>query len=795
MKSNLTPTVIDQKEFSDELPPGTPLLQGQYVIEAHLNSGGFGITYLAKDSLHRRVVIKECFPGAFCRRSKMIVGVRTRAHAKEFKTIVDLFVQEARQLARLRHPNIVGVHQVFLDNDTAYMALDYVQGRDLLDLLEDPSASLSPRIIQDIALKLLDAIEFIHGQGVLHRDISPDNILITRTMEPVLIDFGAARETATRATRHLGAMRTVKDGYSPQEFYLSDAAQHPSSDLYSLGASLYHLITGQTPPNAQERLAAVASGDPDLYVPIAERVDKDYSPAFLDAIDKALSVFPKHRIQSAAEWRAMITHGKVSSMTRGTVSRPMLAVDNGNVVAQIRSLVQNEQVATEQDLKAAGLISEPKRKMPVRKIRVNVDEEFADAQARNPVAGWPEDVQGQRQSAVARKKSSSALGLIAGGLLAAAAATFLTFGGTDSGVEDVASGPIGEPSAPLAPDPAIRSDDRVAAVPSAPEIEFRSPTDVRAAEERSVKTTDQTAALPSLSEPVDLTRRPPARPEVREAVARAPSVSIVAIPEAVPQAAPVIVTLPILAPEENGLEFAALGPVTSSRTPPATASAPQADPVPAAAELLPVPVESALERAATADAPPVMDVSSVISGHAVVFPFEVGPDDPTLIVSVVADAPDFLKPGFRLVSINGFPVESLADAQKIVKGTSDLRLGSEVEIALALADTRNGETIVRQLTLPTVQETFLLNGVRFRTQNVDGVWKTYVVEAADRSEDGLLPGDQVVALMPSSELIDQPTSLSGIIERELAAKVTKFNFAVNRGGDMYLVSMDYGGNN
>ena len=126
----------DKDNFVDELKPGTKLMHGQYVIESFLNAGGFGITYLARDSLDRKVVIKECFPGAFCRRSRAVVQARSRAHQNELKSIVRLFVQEARSLAKLDHPNIVGVHQVFEDNDTAYMALDFVSGRDMLDIIE-----------------------------------------------------------------------------------------------------------------------------------------------------------------------------------------------------------------------------------------------------------------------------------------------------------------------------------------------------------------------------------------------------------------------------------------------------------------------------------------------------------------------------------------------------------------------------------------------------------------------------------------------------------------------------------
>ena len=289
------------EEFTDELKPGTKLLRGQYTIERFLNAGGFGQTYLARDSLDRTVVIKECFPGTLCSRSNLVVRARSRSHSEEFKLIVRLFMQEARRLARVRHPNIVGVHQVFEDNDTAYMALDYIEGDDLLAVLETNPQALSAEQIREMLRKLLHAIGCVHENSLLHRDISPDNILLDKLGNPILIDFGAARERASRASRVLSALQVVKDGYSPQEFYLAGGNQGPYSDIYALGATFYHLLVGQAPPNSQLRLAALASKNADPYQPLAGRIP-GYLDSFLAAIDKAMAVFPQDRFQSAQEW-------------------------------------------------------------------------------------------------------------------------------------------------------------------------------------------------------------------------------------------------------------------------------------------------------------------------------------------------------------------------------------------------------------------------------------------------------------------------------------------------------------
>ncbi len=300
---------------SEALAPGSLLLSGQYEILEYLSSGGFGITYLARDSLNRRVVIKECFPEAFCSRVNRTVRPRTRNYQSDFRSVVQLFIREAHSLSRLDHANVVGVHQVFEDNETAYMALDLIDGKDLLDIIETGDPALTPAQITRMTLELLDAIAHVHGQDLLHRDISPDNILVDRSGRPVLIDFGAAREEASRKSRVLSAVLVVKDGYSPQEFYVAGSRQFPSSDLYAFAATLSHLISGEAPPNSQARLAALAAGQPDLYQPLMGRFP-DYDREFLGAIDKAMNIIPAKRIQSAQEWILMIDPRKRAELAR-----------------------------------------------------------------------------------------------------------------------------------------------------------------------------------------------------------------------------------------------------------------------------------------------------------------------------------------------------------------------------------------------------------------------------------------------------------------------------------------------
>ncbi len=297
---------VDQEVRSEALPDGSPLLGDQFTIDRALSNGGFGITYLAKDNyLDRNVVIKECYPEVFCTRQGRDVLVRSDQHKEKYRTIVKMFMREARSIAKMRHPNIVGVHRIFEDNQTAYMVLDLIHGRDLLSIINDKHDPLPPDQIKEILIKVLDAVDLVHRNDLLHRDISPDNILLDKWGSPFLIDFGAAREEASRETRAVSSVLIVKDGYSPQEFYFAGGKQGPSSDLYALGATFYHLISGVAPPNSQTRMAEFAGNNPDPCEPLVGRFP-EYDQAFLAAIDKAMQILPKARLQSASEWLNII---------------------------------------------------------------------------------------------------------------------------------------------------------------------------------------------------------------------------------------------------------------------------------------------------------------------------------------------------------------------------------------------------------------------------------------------------------------------------------------------------------
>lgn len=299
----MSQTFADQGfEATDGMMVGSELLHGQFLIQACLQQGGFGIAYVARDSLDRQVVVKECFPAHMCKRVNGRVEPQAKALAAQFSAIKKQFVREARQMAKLTHPNVLGVHQVFEENNTAYMALDHVEGLDLITVSEDQPERLTNGFLLTVLSQMLRAVTFIHDNGVLHRDISPDNILVDHKDHLTLIDFGAAQEHMLGDNSSFPTILAVKDGYSPHEFYTTSVPHDQSSDLYSLGATFYHLITGYPPVSGQERLTAVSEGEEDPYVPLAAE-DWGYDYNLLATVDTALRLLQQDRFQSAAAWQ------------------------------------------------------------------------------------------------------------------------------------------------------------------------------------------------------------------------------------------------------------------------------------------------------------------------------------------------------------------------------------------------------------------------------------------------------------------------------------------------------------
>ncbi|MBL8286996.1 MAG: serine/threonine protein kinase [Rubrivivax sp.] len=282
------------------LRPGTRLRE--YRIDKVIGEGGFGIVYLAFDTaLERRVAIKEYLPTSMAARATAghTVVIRSPSHAATFAVGLRSFVNEARLLARFEHPALVKVHQFWEDNGTAYMAMPYYEGptlRAVLSALGRPPTEAEVRRWLD---PLMDALAALHAERCWHRDIAPDNVLITAT-GPLLLDFGAARQVIGDVTHTLTAV--LKPGYAPIEQYgeMPNLAQGPWTDIYALASVLYGAIGGARPAPSVERLME------DRLRPLAQLAAGRYRPGFLAAIDRALAIRPEERPQSIAEFRALL---------------------------------------------------------------------------------------------------------------------------------------------------------------------------------------------------------------------------------------------------------------------------------------------------------------------------------------------------------------------------------------------------------------------------------------------------------------------------------------------------------
>ena len=238
------------------LPLGT-VLKEDFIVGKILGCGGFGVTYLGFDiQLKWPVAIKEYFPKDQANRSANRLGVEPSMGQVEnhFEYGLERFLEEAQTLARFNStPGIVGVQRFFKANETGYMVMPYLKGMTLAEYLEKQGGQISYKDTMAILMPVMDALSQVHQQNLLHRDISPDNIFITREKHIKLIDFGAARMAARDHSQNFSII--LKEGYAPEEQYRSRGKQGPWTDVYALGATLYRCITGQLPPQALDRAA------------------------------------------------------------------------------------------------------------------------------------------------------------------------------------------------------------------------------------------------------------------------------------------------------------------------------------------------------------------------------------------------------------------------------------------------------------------------------------------------------------------------------------------------------------
>jgi serine/threonine protein kinase len=285
------PRAKEYKEIMQHLQQSTTLQGGKYIIERVLGQGGFGITYLAtQTSLQRKVAIKEFFMKEFCSRDEATLTMLTSSvgSSKQVEQYRKKFIKEARNLARLNHPNIISVIDVFEENGTEYYAMPYLAGGSLLDFVK-AHGMLSETMALKYIRQIANALKYMHEEEhICHYDVKPANILLDDKDNAVLIDFGISKNYDSAGHETTTTPVGMSEGYAPIEQYQQNVEEFsPASDVYALGATLYFLLHGKRPVSAVHR----ASGTALL-------MSKQLSQGIKDIINASMKVSKRERAKS-----------------------------------------------------------------------------------------------------------------------------------------------------------------------------------------------------------------------------------------------------------------------------------------------------------------------------------------------------------------------------------------------------------------------------------------------------------------------------------------------------------------
>ncbi len=288
-------------EVTHQLKPYT-ILQGKYLVGDVLGEGGFGITYIGFDlNLEMKVAIKEFYPNGYAVRESANTSQLTVYAGQNADSVYkwrENFLKEARSLGKCSYlSGVVGVRDFFQENNTAYIVLEYLEGMTLKAYAKSLGGRIGAQSLLPALEPVMAALGEVHRQGLIHRDISPDNIMLLPGGQMKLLDFGAARDYTAGDEKSLSVM--LKPGYAPEEQYRSKGKQGPWSDIYAFAGTIYKCLTGVTPPEAMERMRMDELRRPN-------ELGAGLEPSQEEALLKAMSVFAEGRYQTMEEFRSAL---------------------------------------------------------------------------------------------------------------------------------------------------------------------------------------------------------------------------------------------------------------------------------------------------------------------------------------------------------------------------------------------------------------------------------------------------------------------------------------------------------
>ena len=307
-------------EEAIHMEPGT-VLSDRYIVGKVIGYGGFGVTYIGWDAkLEQKVAIKEYLPSEFSTRipGQSKVSIFSGVKNEQFTSGLNKFVDEAKKLSKFQQEDgIVTIFDCIAENDTAYIIMEYLEGETLAERLKREKTIPEKEAIE-IMMPVMKSLEAVHEEGIIHRDIAPDNIFLAKDGKVKLIDFGAARFATTAYSRSLTVI--IKPGYSAEEQYRSKSSQGPHTDVYSIAATIYKMLTGDTPPDALERRAKIEHSRKEILTE-PRKINKKITRITENAILNALNIQIEDRTPTIAQLIADLTADEPVKRVYGKIKK------------------------------------------------------------------------------------------------------------------------------------------------------------------------------------------------------------------------------------------------------------------------------------------------------------------------------------------------------------------------------------------------------------------------------------------------------------------------------------------